>query len=50
MEAEGCCVPRFETPAQLAEDAALADAWLAGQQHHLAFAVLRQVPALDQET
>ncbi len=40
---------RLETPAQLAEDAALADARLAGQQHHLAFAVLRQVPALDQQ-
>ena len=39
----------LDTPAQLSEDAALADARFARQQHHLAFAVLRQVPALDQE-
>ncbi len=49
MEAQAGCVLRLEPAAQLAEDAALADARLAGQQHHLAFAVLRQVPALDQE-
>ena len=35
--------------AQRAEDAALADARLAGEQHHLALAVLRQRPALEQQ-
>ncbi len=50
MEAQACRALFFQMPAQLAQDAALADARLAGQQHHLAFAVLRQVPALDQET
>jgi hypothetical protein len=49
MEAQACRVIGLETPAKLAEDAALADARLAGQQHHLAFAILRKVPALHQE-
>ena len=34
---------------QLVQNAALADPRLTGEQHHLAFAVLRQVPALQQE-
>ena len=49
MKAQARRVLRLERPAQFAQDAALADARLAGQQHHLAFAVLRQVPALEQE-
>src|SRR5262249_50274442 len=49
MEAQACRVPRLEAPAQLAQNPALADAGLAGQQLHLAFAVWRQVPALDQQ-
>ncbi len=49
MEAQAGRVLCLETPAQFAQDAALADARLAGEQHHLAFAVLRQAPALEQE-
>jgi hypothetical protein len=49
MEAQAGCVIGFETPAQLAQHPALADARLAGKQHHLAFAILRQLPALDQQ-
>jgi len=46
LEAQARRVLRPETPAQLAQDTALADARLAGQQHHLAFALLGQAPAL----
>src|SRR5215472_15211945 len=42
LEAQARRALRLETPAQLAQDAALADARLAGQQHHLAFALLGQ--------
>ena len=49
MQAQAGRVLRLDPAAQFAEDAALADARLARQQHHLAFAVLRQVPALHQQ-
>jgi hypothetical protein len=49
MEAQAAGAVPLQPPAQLAHDAALADARLAGQQHDLAFAILRQVPALRQE-
>ena len=40
---------RFEALAQLTQDAALADAWLARKQHHLAFALARELPAIEQQ-
>ena len=40
---------RLETAAQFAHYPAFADAGLARQQHDLAFAVLRQLPALEQQ-
>src|SRR5262249_14835455 len=49
MEAQARRMLRLETAAQLAQNAALADARLAGQQHHLTFAVLRQIPAPEQQ-
>ena len=49
LQAQAGRVIGLDTAAQFAQDAALADARLAGQQHHLAFAVLRQVPALEQQ-
>src|SRR5262249_36385832 len=49
LQAQARYVLRLETAAQLAEDAAFADARLTRQQHDLAFAVLHQVPALEQQ-
>src|SRR4029077_7396322 len=49
MEAQAGRVMCLQARAQLAQDAALADARLAGEQHHLSFPVLRQVPALHQK-
>ena len=41
--------PTLQPFTQRAQDAALADARLSGQQHHLTFAVLSQRPALEQQ-
>src|SRR5262249_4342871 len=49
MEAQTAGALLLQARAQLAQDTALADARLPGQHHHLAFAVLRQVPALHQQ-
>ena len=49
VEPQACRVVFLQAAAQLAEDAALADARLAGQKHHLPFTILRQIPALHQQ-
>ncbi len=49
LESERAAHPCFQPLAQRTQNAALADAGFAGEQHDLAFAVLRQLPALQQQ-
>ena len=49
LQAQRARALAFEALAQRAERAALADAGLAREQHHLALAVLRERPALEQQ-
>ena len=49
LESERPCPLAFQPLAQHTQDAALADAGLAGEQHHLALAVLRERPPLHEQ-
>ena len=49
LQAQGAFDLVVQTLAQRAQDARLADTRLSREQHHLAFAFLREPPALDEK-